>query len=340
MPVEQKAGWDDILVRDNFQDQGQTPTPDPMWRSPDLIPFGSDILDFDLLESSYNGPDLGVRHPIVYGGLNRVYVRGKSLRSGCPASGHVRLYYAAGGLFLDPRAWHPIYAENGDLTVPFVARGGSRQIAPGQICVSANAFVLPNRLPPGHYCMIGTVDTPAHPMPPRLPVFNSNVDYVNWVKNNPDVCWRNIDVIPCEQRRYVLTSLTIGNLNDTPTKYVFGVSGTHLPDGTAVFSSTDQRFPFVLPPVQIYAPGEDEVYSRSITLPPHYSGTVTVVVEFSQPLPCDATLMLRAYNPVTSSPGTLEHRLAVPLTGAQEAAEPGRFILLGEYTFVASRSAS
>ncbi|MEU6239048.1 hypothetical protein, partial [Kitasatospora sp. NPDC047058] len=61
------ASWDDILVRDNFRDVGQTPTSDPVWESPDIIPFGSDILDFNLLESSYNGPDLGVSHPIVQG---------------------------------------------------------------------------------------------------------------------------------------------------------------------------------------------------------------------------------------------------------------------------------
>jgi hypothetical protein len=304
-----------------------------MWRSPDIIPFGGDVLDFNLAESSYNGPDLGIRHPIVQGSLNRIYVRGKSLRNGCPASGDVRLYYAPGGMFLDPRGWHPIYAENGDITVPFIARNGSRQIPPGQICLTRTAFVLPSQLPAGHYCLVGTVDTPAHPMPPHVPVFTSNVDYVNWVKYNPDVCWRNIDVIPCEQRRYVLSNLTIGNLNDTPTKFTFGVSGTNLPDGTATFSSTDQRFPFTLPPVPIYAPVDEESYSRTITLPAHYSGTVTVVVEFAQPLPCDATLMLRAYTPASSSPGALEDRHAVPLAGLQEAAAVGRFILLGEYTF-------
>ncbi|PZG14231.1 hypothetical protein C1I98_39590, partial [Spongiactinospora gelatinilytica] len=148
MTVEQNAGWNDILARDNFPDRGQTPTDPPWWQSPDIIPFGSDVLDFDLLESSYNGPDLGIRHPILQGRLNRIYVRGKSLRDGCPASGDVRLYYAAGGPVLNPQGWKPIYAENGDLTVPFVARSGSRQIAPGEICVTSPAFVLPSDLPP------------------------------------------------------------------------------------------------------------------------------------------------------------------------------------------------
>ncbi|WP_415853165.1 hypothetical protein, partial [Streptomyces albus] len=156
------AGWEDILVRDNFQDRGQTPTSQPIWRSPDIIPFGSDILDFDLLESSYDGPDLGLRHPVVQGELNRIYVRGRNLKSGCPTSGDVRLYYARGGLFLDPREWHRITASGGATTVPFTVRGGGREIPPGQICVSRYAFVWPET-PPGHYCMITTVDTPAHP---------------------------------------------------------------------------------------------------------------------------------------------------------------------------------
>lgn len=335
------AGWEDILVRDNFRDVGQTPTPDPIWQSPDIIPFGDDILDFDLLESSYGGPDLGLRHPIVHGALNRIYVRGKNLRTGCPSSGEVRLFFARGGLLLDPRTWTPISASNAATSVPFVVRGGGREIPPGQICVSRTAFLWPTQVPPGHYCLVTIVDTPAHPMPEHLPPFNSNAEYVNWVRNNPNVGWRNIDVIPCEQRRYLLSDLALANMNGVPTKYTFGISGTNLPAGTAVVSSTDQQFPFTLPPVQIYPPG-DEVYTRSIILPAGFSGTVTVVVAFEEPLPCDAQIVLRAYNPVTAAAGTLEDQLAVPLTGVPEdtesdraaADEPGRFILLGEYTFV------
>lgn len=325
------AGWEDILVRDNFQDRGQTPTSQPIWRSPDIIPFGSDILDFDLLESSYDGPDLGLRHPVVQGELNRIYVRGRNLKSGCPTSGDVRLYYARGGLFLDPREWHRITASGGATTVPFTVRGGGREIPPGQICVSRYAFVWPET-PPGHYCMITTVDTPAHPMPPQLPTFNSNADYVNWVRYNPNVGWRNIDVIPCERKTYLLDDLALCNLDKTWTKYTFGISGTNLPAGVAIVSSTDQQFPFSLPPVQIYPPGA-EVYTRSLQLPPGYCGTVTVVVQFDQPLPCDAEIVLRAYNPVDSLTGALKEGVAVPLTGVPGTTEVGRFILLGEYTF-------
>ncbi|MER5491695.1 hypothetical protein [Streptomyces sp. NPDC002490] len=332
--INTAANWNDILVRDNFPDVGQTPTSNPVWESPDIIPFGSDILDFDLLESSYGGPDLGVGHPVVHGALNRIYVRGKNLRTGCPASGDVRLYYAPGGLLLDPRAWTPIPAEGGGTTVPFTVRGGGREVPPGQICVSRSAFVWPSEVPPGHYCMIATVDTPAHPMPPRLPTFSSLVDYLNWVRYNPNVGWRNIDVIPCQRTRYVLSDLAVVNLNDTPTRFVFGVSGTDLPAGTATFSNTDQQAPFSLT-AQIYAPGTDEGYTRSVLLPANYSGTVTVAVQFDQPLPCDARIVLRAYNPVTRNAGTRERRLAVPLTGVPETAD-ALFLELGAYTFVAA----
>ncbi|PJN23751.1 hypothetical protein [Kitasatospora sp. CB02891] len=332
------ASWDDILVRDNFQDTGQTPTADPVWESPDIIPFGSDILDFDLLESSYNGPDLGLRHPIVQGQLNRIYVRGKNLRTGCPTSGDVRLYFAPGGLLLDPRAWTPIAAEGGGTSVPFTVRGGSREIPPGRICVSRSAFLFPSDTPPGHYCTITTVDTPAHPVSATLPTFSSLADYLNWVRYNPNVGWRNIDVIPCRRTNYVLANLAICNLNNTPTRFVFGISGTDLPSGTATFSNTDQKAPFSLT-AQIYSPGTDEGYTRSILLPADYSGTVTVVVQLDQPLPCDARIVLRAYNPVTNNAGALERRLAVPLTGVPELAD-ALFLELGAYTFVAADTGS
>ncbi|WP_380282396.1 hypothetical protein [Kitasatospora purpeofusca] len=332
------ANWNDILVRDNFQDTGQTPTADPVWESPDIIPFGSDILDFGLLESSYDGPDLGLSHPIVYGQLNRIYVRGKNLRTGCPASGNVRLYYAPGGLLLDPRAWTPLTAEAGGTAVPFTVRGGAREVPPGQICVSRSAFLWPSQNPPGHYCTIATVDTPAHPMSATLPTFSSLVDYLNWVRYNPNVGWRNIDVIPCRQTRYVLSSLAISNLNNTPTRFVFGISGTDLPSGTATFSNTDQQAPFSLT-AQIYAPGSDEGYTRSVVLPANYSGTVTVVVQLDQPLPCDARIVLRAYTPVTARAGERERRLAVPLTGVP-GLQDALFLELGAYTFVATSSSS
>ncbi|MER7584338.1 hypothetical protein [Kitasatospora sp. NPDC097691] len=330
------ADWNDILVRDNFRDVGQTPTSDPVWESPDIIPFGSDVLDFALLESSYDGPDLGLGHPIVAGQLNRVYVRGKNLRTGCPSSGNVRLYYAPGGLVLDPRAWTPINAEGGGTPVPLTVRGGAREIPPGQICVSRSAFLWPSQTPPGHYCTIATVDTPAHPMPATLPTFGSLAAYWNWVRDNPNVCWRNVNVIPCRQTSYVLSDLAVSNLNDTPTRFVFGISGTDLPSGTATFSSTDQRAPFSIT-AQIYPPGTDEGYTRSILLPAHYSGTVTVVVRFDQPLPCDARIVLRAYNPVTANAGALERRLAVPLTGVPGLAD-ALFLELGGFTFVATSS--
>ncbi|MFE7409442.1 hypothetical protein [Streptomyces laurentii] len=326
------ADWDDILVRDNFQDGGQTPTSDPVWQSPDIIPFGSGLLDFDLAESSYNGPDLGLSHPVVYGQLNRFYVRGKSLRSGCPTSGNVRLSYVRGGLAPDPSAWTAIEVEGGGTVVPLVVRGGSREIPPGRICLTERPFLWPSRLPPGHYCTLAIVDTPAHPLS-QLPSFHSTAAYLNWVRYTPNACWRNVDVIPCRQTNYVITDLAVTNLNDTPTRFVFGVSGIDLPNGTATFSNADQQAPFSLT-APIYAPGSDEGYTRSIVLPAHYRGTVTVVIQLDQPLPCDAQIVLRAYNPVTGAAGELERRLAVPRAGVP-GLQDALFLEVGAFTFVA-----
>jgi hypothetical protein len=61
------------------------------------------------------------------------------------------------------------------------------------------------------------------------------------------------------------------------------------------------------------------------------------VLEFDQPLPCDAKIDLHVYTPVTTTPGTLEHRLATSLPGAQPAAAEGEyFLLVGGNTFVAA----
>ncbi|PZG47093.1 hypothetical protein C1I98_13790 [Spongiactinospora gelatinilytica] len=166
-------------------------------------------------------------------------------------------------------------------------------------------------------------------MPRQLPAFASNEAYVTWVKNNPHVCWRNCDVIPCGRRRYELYNLNLCNMNDAPARFVFTVSGTNVPSGTATFSTSDQQFKRFPVTAEIDPEGETTA-NRPVIVPAHYCGAFTVVLEFDQPLPCDASIELDVYEVVPRTSGTPQHRLA----GAQEAAED--LALLGGYTFLAA----
>jgi hypothetical protein len=330
------ANWNDVLVRDNYPDAGRIPSRGFVWESPDIIPFGSDVLSFDLLESSYNGsPDISLNHPVVQGQINRIYVRGKNLRTGCPSSGRVRLWYAPGGLLLNPQAWTPLSAEGNGTVVPLTVRGGSREIPPGAICVSESAFLWPTNLPAGHYCLLATVDTPAHPMGDKLPPFSSLGDAYEWVADNPNVCWHNIEVVPCQRTQYVCENLTIGNLGDTSASFAFGISGKNLPSGTVTFTNSDQQAPFSLT-AQIDPPGTNVGFTHSVSLPAHYSGTVTAVIRFDQPLPCGARFRLRFFEMNDDDTGDAERQNAVRLTGALASTEQQDLLQeLGGFTFVA-----
>lgn len=225
--------YQDVFVRDTFQDTGTIPTYGGVSQSPDIIPYGTGVLDVATAISTYGGPDLG--QDVVLPGTNNIYVRARNLRPGTE-TGTVALYYCDSSVFMYPNQWtqNQITAADGTGSVSFVNQSGSTTLNPNDICLTEEAFYLTNlETPPGfHYCLIAVVNTPNTPV--AIPdSFPSNADFVRWVQNNPAVAWRNINVVPNTVEQ-ILESMTFGNVDGTEALFHFSLRGRNLPAGTTV----------------------------------------------------------------------------------------------------------
>lgn len=327
------TAYDDIYVRDNYQDKGQTPTQGTLWASPDIIPYGAGTLTMQQLESTYNGPDLG--RNITNQEVNNIYVRARNLSSNCPDTGRVRLYIAPGSLLLHPNQWRPITpAANGSPYVP-LANGGTTQIGPGQICASSPAFYWtgdPNAAQyANHYCMVAMVDTPRHPAPPLPTDFSSNHQFANWVANLPSVAWRNISIVAPSCQSLPGVPLVFCNVDRQPREFVFVVRCTNITSaGTVRIQCTDQR-------CHIDDGGSvtPTNFKRSFgpySVPGKFTGTIIFSYTGTQPLGPNVLIEVDYY--VLTEDAAEAGELSVPAADVLEGTRAaGSMVRLGQYSF-------
>ncbi|GEO82779.1 hypothetical protein [Pararhodospirillum oryzae] len=287
------ALYDDLFVRDTFNDPGSIPSQGNPCQSPDIIPYRDQLLDWDTAVSRYNGPDLG--EPIVTGGVNNIYVRARNL-SREAASGTASLYYADASLFLLPNTWTRVNTASGSGTAPLVDGRGSPTIAAGWVALSSPAFLLTG-LPPGaHYCTIAVLQTPAHPVtiPARFP---SNAAFTQWVQDNPAVGWRNIDYAP-NQKTQIIRTYRFGNTNQSPAYFHFRILGRGFATGTAVNAQCsnvacriDQALTLPAPDAQ-----GNQITGFDASAPANFSGDLVVTVTSpGGPFPDGARLSVTYY---------------------------------------------
>jgi hypothetical protein len=232
--------YEDLLVRDNFGDDGTIPSQGAPFHSPDVLPLQSVTFGFPQANDSYDsGDDLG--KAILAPGINNIYVRAKNLGT-TNSSGTASLYYSSSNLFLLPATWNAITLPDGTGAATMLDASQSSIIQSKSVCLSNPAFLLTNLPASGaHYCIISVLQTPAHPVviPQSFP---SNAYAVSWVLNNPGVGWRNLNVVPASTPQIVAT---YGYSNITPAYLLFRCIGVDLPVGSTVtLQSTDARCPF------------------------------------------------------------------------------------------------
>jgi hypothetical protein len=259
--------YDDVLVRDNFDDAGTIPTLGGVCQSPDIIPYGTGTLDLTKATSTYGGPDIG-QNVLVMPGTNNIYIRGRNLRSGTETA-TVALYYADPSLFLLPQQWkkNQVTAADSTANVNLVGPSGTTLNA-GDICLTQEAFYLKN-LPGRHHCFIAVVKTPNTTV--TIPdKFASSSHFVQWVQNNPAVAWRNIDVEPNTVTQ-ILKTYQFGNPENVSNQFFFNIVGRNVPQGTTVsVQCTDSNCTF----------------SQTLTMPAPYKGNISVT-GFDQTVPAN-----------------------------------------------------
>jgi len=222
--------YNDLYSRDTFGDTGVVPSTGNPCMSPDIIPLQSGTLAWPQVQTSYNGPDMGL--PIKNGSPNNIYVRAKNLNSAAGA-GTVALFYTKASVLLVP-PWNPITSAGGQGTLNLIDSAGNTSIGSQALAINSPAFLLTGLSPVSndHYCLISVINTSAHPI--TIPAsFASNAAFVQWVQNTAAVAWRNISTVPNGQIQ-VIRTFGFGNVNQTGAYFYFTFTGRGYQTGTSI----------------------------------------------------------------------------------------------------------
>lgn len=172
----------DVYMRDNVADTGTEPYMGGIlcW-SPDIIarksPAASPSVDFG--PTTWGNANLGEK--IEFGQDNYIYVRMHN-RGNAPDDVTVSIYWTNAAGFLHPSTWNLLDT----LTVNNVLPGGYRVEGP-VIWPAADVPTV------GHYCLIGVVNSARDPI--TIPgAFSTVGEYLDFVRNHNNICYRNIDV--------------------------------------------------------------------------------------------------------------------------------------------------
>lgn len=153
----------DVWSQDNSSDTGSTPVPGDMWKSDDIW--------VNMLTSggSHQDPE--------FGSTNYVHVKVRNAGPGTAYGVHVRMYWADANIGLSwPANWHSL----GTYGIPSLASGTMAEA------------VLPWLPPhPGHICLVARLVTAQDPM-----TTPENTDIDHNVRNNNNIVWKNVNVVP------------------------------------------------------------------------------------------------------------------------------------------------
>lgn len=184
----------DFFLRDNLKDFSQIPTSGVLTASPDIVPQGITVPDPNTLKSEWY-KDMGVN--IMHNCSNLIYIRGNNL---LPSKQDVKLslYYSRASLLLYPRQWKDNVIKANDGTTHVVVSAQEQ----GERIVTSDAFVWqPESLDENdHYCLIGRVETSAHPNP--VPDIEKMKDFAKFISENPGFAWRNVSITDADIPSY------------------------------------------------------------------------------------------------------------------------------------------
>ncbi|GAD59285.1 hypothetical protein IWC96_00995 [Brevundimonas sp. BAL450] len=176
-------GYNGLLMRDSLQDTGVIPSPGYPYYSPDLICHEQVADPQSFFTGNY---DTDPNQPVQLGSqTNFFYVRTKNLSDGPVSGWYIHCYRSSASLFMTPSIWknNPLYTRSGN---PFVQTGS---IASGAVGVGQDNFLL-DAISSPLFCMIGVASPSSTPSIPDG--FTSYGDYVLWVRQNQNVCGRNL----------------------------------------------------------------------------------------------------------------------------------------------------
>ncbi|HZV74494.1 MAG TPA: hypothetical protein VFF79_12320 [Conexibacter sp.] len=254
--------YDGMLLRDALTDDGSVPSPGYPYYSPDLICYPQVANPQTFFTANYTSdPNQAAQLGTA---LNRVYVRGKNLAP-TPLSGwNVFLYRASSSLFMTPSIWVrnqvPTFSGGTYVSLPATQPQG--------IAVGSDCFML-SGLSSNLFCLVGVATAGTSPSIPAT--FASYGDYVSWVRQNQNVCGRNLSLAQSfPNRQYErLDAFSNPASESVPTLFRVALTGT-LPAGST--------FGLVCAPLNVntsWSISQGPVQTASGMTPAAFNGTVT-----------------------------------------------------------------
>jgi hypothetical protein len=216
------AMWNDLLLRLNLSDDGTYPNrPGVPCASPDIIPYG--VAPIDGWQTFFAGnyaADVG-KNPSVNQD-NFVYARAKNL-SANSATGDFYGYWSPASILMWPKQWsgNVMQTNQGDKFVTFPLT------PPDGIAVCSEPLKWNPRPigPNDHYCLVGRVSTESHPNP--IPDVTRLPDFAQYIRDNPNMCWRNVALIDANMPT---TVFNVGyDQGDQGGQMIVQIQGTAMP---------------------------------------------------------------------------------------------------------------
>lgn len=267
-------GWN-ILIRDSLQDSGQVPSPGYPYTSPDVICTQQQQVQnpTQTFTANYNSDP---NQAVISNQNNFIYMRGKNMGQ-TASGGTVYLYWCPSSMLMTPNQWTQ-NALQANIGGQWQSYNTFPQVAPNTVTVTQAPFTWAPAPPPAgqHYCTIGAVSTPQNPWTTAdIPAFPTWDSFVLWVRNNQNICWRNITLItnptPPQWDRVDVLNNTFNQ--DVPI--LVQALCTNVPIGTTVQLKVTNLG--INTTQQINNNQSQTVYSNGATLPSGYQGYVETI---------------------------------------------------------------
>ena len=257
MPV-----FDGFLMRDTLNDDGTVPSPGYPYYSPDVIGHAQVADPKTFFAGNYSSDP---NQPIEKGSaVNYFYVRAKNLSTTTKTGYFITVYRASASLFLNTSIWrnNPLKTQAGNAFVSLDSTPADT------IAVGDEPFLL-DAITSNNFCLIGMATATSTPTIP--PDFTTYDEYISWVRQNQNICGRNLRYernFP--NRDYEqLDEFSNPEATDVPTLFQVTIHGT-LPA-----SST---FGLTCAPLGIdtsWNVDDGTVKTSSAMTPAHFDGNVT-----------------------------------------------------------------
>ena len=192
------SDYEGIYLRKNLSQESSKAYGDDVFSSPDIIPYGANVIEPGNL-ISFDNWEKGLGQPLLVNQYNFIYVRGKN-NTNTVQKGILELYYTPSNKSLQPETWISNKIPLGNNPDTFQLEIEAQPYSPwvGNVPFQLKPTPLPDDSE--YYCLIARMTN--DPFPTGI---ISEEQLIDWVKE-PEVAWRKESMIfedtPTWQKQY------------------------------------------------------------------------------------------------------------------------------------------